>query len=104
MSSRPTGSRSRATTAALRDVRPTPPQYTCLCSMGSPSRATPSTPRDIHPLSLPDKGILDATEELSVAGVAPRIDIIALRLHLHQAIQTEAPSPPTRRASHGSPQ
>ena len=93
-SSRPTGSRSRATTASHRGGRPLPPPRMCIRPMVRRPRATASTLRDVHPSPLPHKGLLDATVYLPVAGAAPRLNIRELRRDPHQALQTEAPSPP----------
>jgi hypothetical protein len=95
--------RSHAPTAAPRDARPSPPPNTCESPTGSHPRAAPATLRAVRSSPLPGKGVLDATEGLAVAGAAPRLNIRDLRLHIHQAPQTQAPSPPPRHASHDSP-
>ena len=102
-SSRPTGSHLRESTAAPRGARPAPPPRTCLRPTASSSRATPSTSRDFHSSPLPDKGVLDAAGDLSVAGAAPRLNIQGTRHAVREALQSEAPYPPSCRASRGSP-
>ena len=82
----PTGTHSRASTAGHRDARRVPPLNLCSCPTGSRPRATPSTPRDVHPSPLPDKGVLDVTGALPVAGAAPRLNIRELRRDPHQAL------------------
>eukprot|EP00230_Micromonas_polaris_P004230 CAMPEP_0119209382 /NCGR_PEP_ID=MMETSP1327-20130426/1429_1 /TAXON_ID=38833 /ORGANISM="Micromonas pusilla, Strain RCC2306" /LENGTH=59 /DNA_ID=CAMNT_0007206205 /DNA_START=103 /DNA_END=278 /DNA_ORIENTATION=- len=57
-----------------------------------------STLRAVHPSPLPGKGVLDATDDLPVTCAAPRLSIRAPRHAFNQALQTEAPSPPPRRA------
>ena len=102
-SPRPMGSRSRAPTAELRGARRTPRTRTCMCPTGSLSRVTPSTLRAFRATPMSHKGVLDATGALPVAGAAARLNIRGAWHALHQAPQTEAPSPPPRRASHDSP-
>ena len=101
--SRSTGIHSHAFTAAPRDARRRPPPCTSSRPTVSRSPAKPSTPRAVRYSPLPRKGVLYATDDLPVAGAAPRLNIQALQLHPHQAPQTAAPSPPPRRASHDSP-
>ena len=128
---RPTGSRSRAPTAAPRDARRMPPPSTSCSSTGSRSRATteapgslhlsppprtsprptanrlratPSTLRAVRSSPLPRRAILDTAGDLAVECAAPRLNIRAPRHDMdHKAPQTEAPSPPPCRASPGSP-
>ena len=99
----PAQRRSRAPTASPRGFRPLPPQNTCSCPTVCRPLATPSTLRAVRSPPLPHKGVRDAADDLPVAGAAARLNIRVPRRHPHQATQTEAPSPPPRRASHGSP-
>ena len=47
---------------------------TFTCPTGSRLRRTPSTCRAVRSSPLPDKGVLGATENLAVAGAAPRLN------------------------------
>ena len=98
-----TGSRSRVTTAAPRGARPLPPPNTSICPTVCRPRETPSTFRDFQLSPLPDKGILDASGDLAVAGAATYLHIRAPWHDVLQAFQTADPFLPPRRASFGSP-
>ena len=96
-------SRSRVITAALRASRHALRTCTCLCYTESRPRATSSTPRGVHLSPMPNKGVLDVAGDLSVAGAAPRLNIQGTRHAVREALQSEAPYPPSCRASRGSP-
>ena len=76
---------------------------TCYCPTVCCSRATFSTLQAVRSSPLLDKVISDSTGDLAVAGDTTRSNIRAPRHAFHQATQTEAPFPPPRRASRGSP-
>ena len=81
--SRPTGSRSHATTEAPRSARVPPPMCTSLCPMGSRSRATTATSRAVRSSPLPHKGDLHSVGDLAVAGAPSRLYIQGARTHIH---------------------
>ena len=82
---RPTDSCFRAATSTSRGVRPSPQTHTSMCSTVCRSGTTLSTLRDVHPSPLHDKEVLDATEDLAVAGAAPRLNIQFPRHSTYQA-------------------